>query len=87
MVLNGNTVSKHKLRLYGIGIILLIERFHAYFNTFRNHASHTIDFDKYKTKLLPQIINELFRVKDSTRIIFAAQKPQGLSSAGAKSIP
>jgi hypothetical protein len=27
--------------------------------------------------LLPQIINELFGVKDSTWFIFAAQKPQG----------
>jgi len=78
MVFNGYAVSKHKLRLHGIGIILLIERFHADLYTFRNHAYHTIDFGKSKTKLLPQIIKELIGVKLSTRTIFAAQKPQDI---------
>jgi S-adenosylmethionine/arginine decarboxylase-like enzyme len=78
MVFNGYAVSKHKLRLHGIGIILLIERFHANLNTFRNHAYHTIDFGKCKTKLLPQFIKELIGVKLSTRTIFAALKPQNI---------
>src|SRR6476620_455448 len=78
MVFNGYSVSKHKLRLHGIGIILLIERFHADLYTFRNHAYHTIDFGKSKTKLLPQIIKELIGVKLSTRTIFAALKPQNI---------
>ena len=44
MVFNSNAISKHKLRLQRVAVILLIECFNANLNTFRNHADHTKRF-------------------------------------------
>ena len=40
LVLYGYTVSKHKLRLQGIGIVWLVEGFYTYFYAFRHFRDH-----------------------------------------------
>lgn len=68
MILQGNAVGKHILRLQRIAVIGLVKCFHAYLYALRDHTCHVVKIKKLRQTVNPGISFTLFLLQ---ALIFA----------------